>query len=655
MKTASRQTQPNDEAPPAPSYEVNLRNHHGSLRSKLVLSLGAMFFVFLTIDEVVRQRVIEPEFASLERAGAIRDANRVLAAMNAEVEHLGDLANHWAGQLGQLSSESHAEPESQQRKRNWTPQNLEWAVVVSDDGTWRWLESPNVPDLPAKHHQDFIDLALWLNETEDTSCCGMTRVMDDSLVMFASIELTPDASEQPSGSDQTAKAHLIVGRKFDQAMIASIRKQTQVDFSLQAPQWLESKSASNSTISVWEADDSLLIVEFQLLGIDQKPLANVCVQVPRDITAHSSQTTAMARNSFIFGSVAALLMLLLLLQRIVIGPLTAIREHSEHVAERGFDAEPLVLPGNDEIGELANAFDNMMHRLGDAQQQLAAASQAAGRSQVASTVIHNVGNVLTNVNSLLDVASERVQGLRIDPLSRLAGKLRDSDDAGALIQATPDYLEGLAESLDADRDTISELITTLHDNVRHIHDVIRDQQRHTGHQLHTTSVCLRDVIDEAIGCCRAKLEQDSVSVKFTGALESDVCSDRSLLLQSVINVIGNARHALRGQKEAARTLEISALLKGKVLEVRFQDNGVGMSEETRQQIFDAHFTTRKTGSGLGLHFCANTLKKLGGAISAQSDGLGTGSTIVMELPLAAKSAASLSNLEEAPVELGASI
>ncbi len=199
--------------------------------------------------------------------------------------------------------------------------------------------------------------------------------------------------------------------------------------------------------------------------------------------------------------------------------------------------------------------------------------------------------------------------------------------------ATPDYLQGLASSLDADRATVSQMMSTLHDNIRHIHDVIRDQQRHTGHEVERIAVPLGDVVNEAIGCCRARLDQDSIDVGISGYLDVDVHSDRSLLLQSVINIIGNARHALRERDGFSRRLTIEATVDGDVVKVRFTDNGIGMTDETLSRVFDAHFTTRKSGSGLGLHFCANTLDRLGGSIHAESDGPGLGSTFVIELPL----------------------
>ena len=327
-------------------------------------------------------------------------------------------------------------------------------------------------------------------------------------------------------------------------------------------------------------------------------------------------------------------MLLLLLQRIVIGPLTAIREHSDQVAEEGFGTEPLVLQTNDEIGELACAFDHMIGRLGDAHAKLAEASRAAGRSQVAGNVIHNVGNVLTNVNSLLDVVTERVEGLRVRPLHVLADKLRQQHRDEALMSATPNYLEGLATSLDHDQNTISELMSTLHDNIRHIHDVIRDQQRHTGGSAKPKAVRLAEVVDEAIGCSRAKLDQDDVRVSASDCSGIVVMADHSLLLQSLINVIGNARHALRETHGGPRRITIKTTVRDESARIQIVDNGIGMSKQTLSRVFDAHFTTKQSGTGLGLHFCAITLKRWGGTIQAHSEGLGRGTTMTIQLPLA---------------------
>ncbi|MEM1067973.1 MAG: HAMP domain-containing sensor histidine kinase [Planctomycetota bacterium] len=620
------------------------RTHQGSLRSKLVLSLAAVFFLFLTIDELVRQKVIQPEFRSLEESGAIRDANRVLAALNAEVEHLAVLARHWGTQIREreaFTEKNEVPPKIQ------SPENLDWAATISGNGDWDWILHPHSdsstnsdsstssgdraesesPDRAEAHPQpienDFRSLLDLCRNSGRSSSSGMTRIGSQSLVLFSLLELSVDEPESSNPSP-----FLLVARRVDGELIESLRRQTQVEFTLQSPRTGE----NDQKLVVWQANESTLVVEVQLVGLDNKQLANVYIEVPRDITARSQHTTQLARNSFIFGSVAALLILLLLLQKIVISPLSAIREHSDLVAEQGLNTKPLVLQGNDEIGDLASAFDKMVGRLSDTQTQLTQASQAAGRSQVASTVIHNVGNVLTNVNSLIDAACDRTDRLRINPLNRLASSMRSKDQDAAMLAATPDYLDGLAGSLQSDQRSIHDLLNTLSDNVRHIHDIIRAQREHTEQSLEICCIPLQEVIEEAISCCRARLEEDSIKVTLKGRAQVEIDCDRSLMLQTMINLIGNARHAMRIVDQPARELVIQVQIDTKRVSIAFRDNGCGMKPETIQRVFDAHFTTRESGTGLGLHFCAITLKRLGGSIAAASDGLGKGSVFTIEVP-----------------------
>jgi C4-dicarboxylate-specific signal transduction histidine kinase len=252
------------------------------------------------------------------------------------------------------------------------------------------------------------------------------------------------------------------------------------------------------------------------------------------------------------------------------------------------------------------------------------------------------------VNSLLSAASGRVDSLRIGPLDKLASRLKHTDSEEGLLEATPDYLEGLACSLKTDQEAISEMLATLDDNIRHVHDVIRDQHRHTDTAVEASRVKLKTIIEEAIACCQARLEQEAVTVEVTGPTSVNVLSDRSLLLQTMINVIGNARNALQDTDKDSRHLSIDVTPLKHSVRIEFRDNGCGMTEETMQRIFDAHFTTRETGSGLGLHFCAITLKRLDGSIHAVSDGPGRGTTFVIELPRGKSTRADSSTTQNLP-------
>ena len=611
--------------------------HGGSLRSKLVLSLAAMFFLFLTIDEMVRQKVIRPAFLSMERNGAIRDNNRVLAALNAEVRHLHEIAIERTATLKRVRLNTAGDGDANGNAISHAPDTF-WSAMIHHDGIGEWLrptDSESDPRHPKNSPEDenqFLQSMAMLCKGSQDSYTGMTRFGPHVIVMFALVRI--DSSSPQLESSQDPSPFFLLARPIDADMISVLKRQTQVDFLLDA----SAQPSTTRTLEVWESDRSTF-VEVRLTDPFDRELATLLTDVPREITRRSNQTSAMARQSFILGASAALLLLLLLLQRIVIGPLAAIREYSERVAAEGLEAEPLIIPRNDEIGELARAFHRMMQRLGAAQLRLASASRAAGMSQVADTVIHNVGNVLTNVNSLLESATNCVTKLRIEPLGKLADRLQEVQDDTTLTKAVPDYLHGLASSLEQDRRDLSELLTTLNVNIRHIHDVIRDQRRHATTTTARDRIKLGELVQEAIRCCQARLERDNVAVDASDSIDEIVDSDRSMLLQILINIIGNARQALRETDNDRRSLVIRSNRKfdpsqsNDIVELTFADTGCGMSEATLANIFEAHFTTRDHGTGLGLHFCAITLKRLGGSIRAESEGPGRGSTFILELPI----------------------
>lgn len=639
--TASHAPDPRDAAPP-PRSCVPSREHHRSLRSKLVLGVAAIFFGLFVLHEMVRKRIIREEFATLEQHESVRDVRRVVAAIGADVDHLAELTGHIGTEFGRASA--------------WPRLPLgpgDWAFVARPGGHVRWIRSPgggSPVDGPGQEGESRArELVAQILRFPDERWSGVTVGPDDSLAMFAAVRVRPatdrvPAPGSPDGEDlgEGDGRLLVFGRTLDENRIEEIRNRTGVPFLIERGNepFLTERAIEGplppggrvSAVSFGGKDDRPTHVERMLLGLDSGRLARLVVEVPREISSRALHANAMVRNYFLFGSVAALLSLLWLLQRIVVAPIAAIREHTQRIAARGLETEPLVIPVNDEIGELAKAFDHMTGRLSKAQRRLSETSRAAGARQVADSVIHNIGNVLTNVNSLLDEANAEAAGLRVRPLQRLADRLETSVDDREFLEATPAYLRSLADSLGRDQESLGELLGTLGGNLRHIHDVIRAQRRHASQGLESATLIVGDLVREAIDCCRAKLERDEISVRLTGALHETIRTDPSLLLQVFINVLGNAGEALRGKSEGARELRIELEPGDGMIQLSFRDNGVGMDAATLRRAFDAHFTTRPTGTGLGLHFCALAVSRLGGGMRAMSDGPGCGATFVIDLP-----------------------
>ncbi|WP_186775408.1 ATP-binding protein [Rubripirellula tenax] len=616
--------------------------NRGSVRSKLVLSLAAMFLAVIMVNELVERIVIGPEFAALERTSAARDALRVQTAIENEMDHFGELAANWASNL------------SGDHSSTWHEHELQWICTVEDHGDTTWILGSN-----HERDDDVVELieaarraSSSASESPRKPFQGLARIDNGALVMCSASPIPNSAEPSSDPTHQT----LVVGRELTPQFFDKLCEQTQVDFVLQPPRQSES-------MVMWEAA-KVLVVEFPLVStpatdhtasssVDERSatsLANVFIRIPRQIVSRADHTFSMARNLFILGSVLAILSLLLTLQWIVVFPLNRVRDHFNAVGVDGMTVSPLLLECDDEIGDLSRAFDQMIHRLGETQKQLSEASQASGRSEVAATVIHNVGNVLTNVNSLIDTASDRVGSLRVEPLRQLARRLQEPGGSPELIQATPLYLDSLANKWRSDQDSLSETLATLNDNVKHIHDIIRDQQRHADQQIEYGMVDVGSILDDAIGCCSAKLTEESVAVRMDDHGKVFAYGDRSLLLQTIINIISNAAQAMTLSPQDQRTLNVCLLDHGNEVRIEIRDSGCGMSAETLSRVFDAHFTLREGGTGLGLHFCANTIRKLGGSIQAHSDGIGHGSTFAIRLEKSKQRTSSAAHADESIIE-----
>ena len=139
-----------------------------------------------------------------------------------------------------------------------------------------------------------------------------------------------------------------------------------------------------------------------------------------------------------------------------------------------------------------------------------------------------------------------------------------------------------------------------------------------------------------------QLERDGISAVV--AVDDHVwpiLAHASKLRQVVVNIISNARHALRAVGHDPKLLQITATRVEtggrRIVRIEFFDNGVGISEENLDKVFDPFFTTRRDsgGTGLGLSVSFAIVRDYGGRITVESEPGGP-TRFVVELPAAAK-------------------
>ncbi len=284
--------------------------------------------------------------------------------------------------------------------------------------------------------------------------------------------------------------------------------------------------------------------------------------------------------------------------------------------------------------------------LREAQNKLLDAAHRAGRAEIATNILHNVGNVLNSVNTSLLTMLGLIGKSRMPVFVKLAKLIEDKrkGDLGAYLSSdpkgkqVPDLVIALAGNLQDEQGLLKAELDQLSKNIEHIKAIISVQQSHARASRVFEQIEIPELIEDALRVNVAGLEQAKIEVIRSYDPLPQVTLEKHKLLQILVNLISNARHAMvPNPPERPRRLILSLRSLGSdrfVIEV--QDSGVGISAENLAKLFQHGFTTRSDGHGFGLHGSSLAAKQMHGSITAHSDGLGKGATFRIELPIEAK-------------------
>jgi ligand-binding sensor domain-containing protein/signal transduction histidine kinase len=288
-------------------------------------------------------------------------------------------------------------------------------------------------------------------------------------------------------------------------------------------------------------------------------------------------------------------------------------------------------------------------RLETLHKQLVEASREAGKAEVATSVLHNVGNVLNSVNISADLLKERIADSRISNLNKVTTLLREhQDDLPRFLtehekgrQLLP-YLETLSEYSAAEQGQFLLELDSLARNIEHIKTIVATQQSYARFSDIADSVDLVSIVEDALSMHAAAYERHAVKVIRQFEKVPPMTVDRHKILQIFLNLLHNAKYACGAGRDSDRQVIVRVATCGAArVEVHVTDNGVGIAPENLTRIFSYGFTTRKNGHGFGLHSGALTAQEMGGSLKAQSDGIGKGATFILELPLRPTSPSSI--------------
>ena len=280
-----------------------------------------------------------------------------------------------------------------------------------------------------------------------------------------------------------------------------------------------------------------------------------------------------------------------------------------------------------------------------AQRQLLENARQAGMAEIATNVLHNVGNVLNSVNVSAELIAGKVRDSESAGLAR-AVKLFDEHaaDLGDYLtmdprgKMLPAYLKQLTQALDEERRSIAAELAALTKSVKHIKEIVATQQSYAGASSVVESVQILDLIEDALRIDTGALMGREVNVRRDFEPVPALMLDKHRVLLILVNLIGNARYAMQRGPDAEHCLTLRVrVVDERSLQVAVIDNGEGIAAENLTRIFAHGFTTKKDGHGFGLHSCVLAAREMGGTLQAASAGPGRGASFTLVLPLQASS------------------
>ncbi len=267
-------------------------------------------------------------------------------------------------------------------------------------------------------------------------------------------------------------------------------------------------------------------------------------------------------------------------------------------------------------------------------------SRQAGMAEVATSVLHNVGNVLNSVNISCSVIADKVRKSRIDSVRKIAELLGEHVAAPVEFftqhpagQKLPMYVGKLATRLETEQAEIVDELQLLARNIEHIKDIVAMQQSYSRVSGVMEYVQMSELVENSLQMNAGMLFRHEVEVVREYAETPRLLLEKHKVLQILVNLIRNAKQACEGVGPLDKRMTVRLSSDAAMIRVEVSDNGVGIAPENLTRIFAHGFTTKPSGNGYGLHSGALAAREMNGSLSVHSAGLGTGATFVLELPL----------------------
>ncbi|WP_198264964.1 sensor histidine kinase [sulfur-oxidizing endosymbiont of Gigantopelta aegis] len=293
---------------------------------------------------------------------------------------------------------------------------------------------------------------------------------------------------------------------------------------------------------------------------------------------------------------------------------------------------------NSDYENVKTQVEQLSMELEEAKNTLLQQEYEAGIAELSVGVLHNIGNTLTPSKIAVSMLLQRLDK---SPLRNHLRKILQpleiaipdcplaEDEKQKLLKIIKVLPDGLEEEY---AQNISD-VENIRDKQEHIASIIALHMRYSHLKADLCDVNISRIIDDAISMQSESIKRRNIEVVKEIAEVPYLKIQESKLLQVLVNLLKNAYEAIDANPQSDKHILLKAYVEKQNVIITIKDSGLGFDPAMKARFFDFGYTSKKDGSGFGLHFCASFLTSIGGEIKATSVGEGKGAQFTIVLPV----------------------
>lgn len=621
-----------------------------NIREKTLGVIAFSLLVSASVNYFILRQSVWPSFVELEQQETIRDIDRVAKLIKAEIEDvsagLWDYSS-WDDTYAFAKGENPEFPETYLATdplinmgmdviEVYDTEDRRLYQVVFDRKTGQKLQVPwSLRSLDAEK-------TLFSHEDEKSSTSGIIA-SPRGLLLIASRPIVKTSGEGPIAGT------FFFGRFLDDRLVESLREKARIDFrvfdladlAVTADQKARDRMRqSGENVLIEEISDHQLTAYRQFHDYRGAPILFLKAVIARDITSIGRSALLASVAGVVLAGFVIMAVTGGLLQWMLVGPLVQLTQHVVAVGASDSLSRRLESNRRDEIGILSREFDKMLVNVKEARDRLLEGSYKSGVAEMASGVLHNLRNQLTPLSMRVDRTREEISPLDVSKVDLALGALTSDTTEAEKKGKFAQFISLCFKNAEDKQTKIRRNLADISQDIRRIDAVLRELDRFSHAELEIQEVMLADVVN-----CAVSTLPTFKDVHFSFDIDPDlntyppVRSAGFVLKQVLNNLLVNAMESIIASGGVDGHITVTAETKEldarSFVDLRIQDNGVGIPSENLQRIFLRGFSTKEQEpKGYGLHWSANSVSAMQGKLYAESPGENRGATFHILLPVA---------------------